>query len=105
MDIGKKFSVFIAAVLAAFTLSSTTSIASQCVRIASPESSGEKLSTDPADQLSAHDASLVYGIYDRFIGLDDSFEPIPALATSWEPSDAGKTWTFKIGKRGRISES
>ena len=62
MDIGKKFSVFIAAVFAAFTLSSTTSIASQCVRIASPESSGEKLSTDPADQLSAHDAALVYAI-------------------------------------------
>ena len=95
MNIQKKFSVLIAVVFATFALSSTT-IASQCVRIASPESSGEKLSTDPADQLSAHDASLVYGIYDRFIGLDDSFEPIPALATSWEPSDAGKTWTFKI---------
>ena len=67
MNIQKKFSVLIAVVFATFALSSTT-MASQCVRIASPESSGEKLSTDPADQLSAHDASLVYGIYDRFIG-------------------------------------
>jgi len=96
MNIGKKFSLLIAAIFATFALSSTASIASQCVRIASPESSGEKLSTDPADQLSAHDAAIVYAIYDRFIDLDDSFEPVPALATSWEPSDAGKTWTFKI---------
>ena len=88
--------LLIAAIAGALALSATVANASECVRIASPESSGEKLSTDPADQLSAHDASLVYGIYDRFIGLNHSFEPIPALATSWEPSDAGKTWTFKI---------
>jgi len=86
----------LAAGCAAAALLLGTSAFADCVKIAGTESSGEKLSLDPADQISGHDATLVYAVYDRFVDLNDLFEVEPALAESWESSDGGKVWTFKL---------
>jgi peptide/nickel transport system substrate-binding protein len=67
-----------------------------CVRVVVAESSGEKMTFDPAYQLSNDDASLVYATYNRLMDLDDNFEVVPELATSWEQSDDGRTWTFHL---------
>jgi peptide/nickel transport system substrate-binding protein len=68
----------------------------ECVHVLGNESSGEKLTLDPSQQLSSDDATLVYAIYNRLIDVDDSFEPVPELAKSWQVSDDGKTWTFHL---------
>ena len=84
-----------AAGLASFSLAAS---AAECVRVAGPESSGEKLSLDPADFLSAHDATLLYGVYDRFLDLDDSTSR--SCAGIGDILGGGgrrsSTWTFKL---------
>ena len=76
---------------ALLTLGTAAFAADDCVKIAGTESSGEKLSLDPADQISGEDATLTYAIYDRFLDVDDAFQVVPAIAESWEPSDGGET--------------
>ena len=34
--------------------------------------------------------------YDLLVGFGQDLEPVPGFAESWEPSDDGLTWTFKI---------
>ena len=35
-------------------------------------------------------------MFDGLVQWNDKMEAVPALATSWEPSQDGKTWTFKL---------
>jgi ABC-type transport system substrate-binding protein len=35
-------------------------------------------------------------LYDRLVGFDENSNIIPELATEWDVSDDGRTWTFKI---------
>ena len=35
-------------------------------------------------------------VYEQLIALDSSLVPRPALATSWETSEDGLTWTFTL---------
>jgi len=37
-------------------------------------------------------------MYESLVRLDNGFQPKPQLAESWEASDAGKTWVFRIRK-------
>lgn len=49
---------------------------------------------------SAHATSGAQGprhaVYEQLTGLDDTFNARPGLATSWEVSDDGLTWTFYL---------
>lgn len=68
----------------------------ECVHVAGNESSGEKLTLDPAFQISLDDAALQFAIYNRLVDLDANFEVIPELAESWEVADDGRSWTFHL---------
>ncbi len=35
-------------------------------------------------------------IYETLVRLDTELNEVPGLATSWEPSEGGKVWTFKL---------
>ena len=55
----------------------------------------EASSLDPHwTQLSA-DLQVQEHIFEKLVGLDSASQPIPALATSWEPIDED-TWEFKL---------
>jgi peptide/nickel transport system substrate-binding protein len=70
--------------------------AENCVRVVGDEQSGEKMSMDPAFQPTNDDAYHLFGIYNRFLNVDDNLDPVPELATSWDRSADGKQWTFKL---------
>ncbi len=70
--------------------------AEECVRVLGYEWSGEKQSMDPADMQSGDDAYHIFPTYNRLVDLDDKYTPTPELAESWQASDDGKTWTFRL---------
>ena len=39
---------------------------------------------------------VAYVLYDRLVTFDASLDIVPQLATSWETSDDGLTWTFEL---------
>ncbi|MFC2031695.1 ABC transporter substrate-binding protein, partial [Chloroflexota bacterium] len=67
-----------------------------CVRIANYESSGEKMSQDPAILYSGGDAPYVYAIYERLVDVTPNFEVVPELAESWESNEDATEWTFHL---------
>lgn len=89
---------FGAATALALVLAATPDMAKaeyeECVSIVGNESSGEKLTLDPSQQVSSEEPTMLFAIFNRLVDLDDKFEPFPELAESWNVSDDGKTWTF-----------
>jgi len=69
---------------------------SKCVVIANYESSGEKMSMDPAILYSGGDAPYIYGVYNRLVDVTPNFEVIPELATKWESNADATEWTFHL---------
>jgi len=72
--------------------------ASQCVRIAGVESSGQKESMDPADFFSGDEGYHINQVYNRLLNRDDNFTVKSELAESWSSNDAATEWTFKLLK-------
>ncbi len=68
----------------------------KCVKIANYESSGEKMSMDPAILYSGGDAPYIYGVYERLVDVTPNFEVVPELAESWESNEDGTEWTFHL---------
>ena len=66
------------------------------MRIANYESSGEKMSMDPAILYSGGDAPYVYAVYERLVDVTPNFEVIPELAESWESNEDATEWTFHL---------
>ena len=53
---------------------------------------------DPALQTNVNEIAAVAQIYDWFVWIDEKNQPAPALATGWETSKDGLTWTFELRK-------
>jgi peptide/nickel transport system substrate-binding protein len=53
---------------------------------------------DPALQTNVNEIAAVSQIYDWFVWIDEKNQPAPALATGWETSKDGLTWTFEMRK-------
>ncbi|MCR3921288.1 MAG: glutathione ABC transporter substrate-binding protein [Firmicutes bacterium] len=51
---------------------------------------------DPHGIASTPAAIVVEHIFDTLVTLDENFEVVPRLATSWEVSDDGLEWTFEL---------
>ena len=51
---------------------------------------------DPAFSTSQADILLNQQLYDYLVAIDDKNQVAPALATSWQPSEDGLTWTFDM---------
>ncbi|MSP82160.1 MAG: ABC transporter substrate-binding protein [Alphaproteobacteria bacterium] len=88
----------IAGLALAATALSTTAWAQyeNCVNIVGNEAISEGQSLDPAQSKGTDDAIHVWPVYDPLIRLSDELQPIPQLATSWEPNADGTQWTFHL---------
>ncbi len=53
---------------------------------------------DPALQTNVNEIAAVAQLYDWFVWIDEKNQPAPALATGWETSKDGLTWTFELRK-------
>ena len=51
---------------------------------------------DPILSQAFSDRSVTYQIYDRLLDLDEQLSIVPMIATSWDVSDDGLTYTFQI---------
>lgn len=51
---------------------------------------------DPHGVTSTPAAIVTEHIFETLVTLDENFQVIPRLATSWEPSSDGMYWTFKL---------
>ncbi|MBM3584220.1 MAG: ABC transporter substrate-binding protein [Alphaproteobacteria bacterium] len=67
-----------------------------CINIVGNEPISEQQSLDPAFSKGSDDAIHVWPVYEPLVRLDDQLQPIPQLATSWEPSADGTQWTFHL---------
>ena len=51
---------------------------------------------DPALYTNNEEYNIGFAIFDGLVWVDHTLTPQPALAESWESSDDGLTWTFKL---------
>jgi peptide/nickel transport system substrate-binding protein len=61
--------------------------------------SGRMTSADTADphlSNTTHDGRLAAMVYEALTGYDESLKPVPWLAESWAPNEAGDEWTFTL---------
>lgn len=68
----------------------------QCVRVIGYEWDGEKQTADPALSTSTDSFYHMYNIYEGLVDVDNSWQPIPRLAESWETNEDATEWTFKL---------
>ena len=61
-------------------------------------------SLDPAFIANAADVQLLLQLYAGLTRLDEAGEPYPSLASGWEVSDDGRTYTFQIRDDLRFSD-
>ncbi|MBI3942585.1 MAG: peptide ABC transporter substrate-binding protein [Chloroflexi bacterium] len=57
---------------------------------------GEPPTLDPALAQDSTSAAYIVEIYSGLVSLDQNLEVVPDLATKWEISDDGKTYTFHL---------
>ena len=59
---------------------------------------------DPAFAAAPPDTDLVRAIFEGLTDYDpQTLAPVPAVATRWESSDEGRTWTFHLREDARWS--
>ena len=78
------------------TLSSFQTVAQDCVRVAGTDWSTEAQSVDPIINNSVGDLFRITALYEKLVELDNNYLPVPVLAESWEASEDGKHWIFRI---------
>ena len=65
--------------------------------------SAEPPSLDPAQAQDQTSFTVMVGLYEGLTRMNAAGEPEPAVAESWEPSEDGKTWTFKLRQDAKWS--
>jgi len=63
----------------------------------------EPPSLDPAQAQDQTSFTVMIGLYEGLTRMNANGEPVPAVAESWETSEDGKTWTFKIRQDAKWS--
>jgi peptide/nickel transport system substrate-binding protein len=64
----------------------------------------EDLNTlDPAKGINAAEYSVTSWLYDNLTYLGPDLQLRPSLASSWEPGENGKVWTFKLRQGAKFS--
>ncbi|MEG3072134.1 MAG: ABC transporter substrate-binding protein [Candidatus Syntrophopropionicum ammoniitolerans] len=66
---------------------------------------GTDINTWDIDKFPDGDARFVWSkIYETLVRLDTDLNLIPGLAQSWETTDNGKTWIFKLRENVRFHD-
>jgi len=55
-------------------------------------------------QTSEDERQVLAYLYDPLIALDQNLEPVPGIATGWEVSDDGRTYTLHLDPRATFSD-
>lgn len=97
------------AAIAALPLSTGLSVTrswaqTRTLRIAAGEADGATGTLDPAHSVADPDAARINLVFERLVVLDETFSPVPQLATSWESNDSGDEWTFKLQEGVRFHD-
>lgn len=66
------------------------------LRIATSVVDGVKGTMDPAFGKNDPDSARIVLVFERLVDIDESFSPIPQLATEWSSNADGSVWTFKL---------
>ncbi|UXX81538.1 ABC transporter substrate-binding protein [Roseovarius pelagicus] len=88
-------------VLGAAGLTMTTGYAAAqegCVEISGTDPIKETQTMDPAFLWGDDDAMHIWSVYEPLIHLDETFQPMPRLAESWEANADATQWTFHLRK-------
>ena len=99
--------LLISSLAAAGATAGPLAIASPFARAAAPGSANIRIEIDPEGLYNVQSISLIVSnvlggyLLERLVYLDETGEPKPWLADSWETSDDGKMITFKL-KPGKI---
>ena len=56
----------------------------------------EAVNLDAADAIDGPSFDVVYNIHEGLVGLSETGEIVPVLATSWSLSDDRLSWTFNL---------
>ncbi|MGI8689263.1 MAG: ABC transporter substrate-binding protein [Thermomicrobiales bacterium] len=75
------------------TASASASKASGPIRVGM---TGDGKSLDPADWVVINERHYIPQIFDNLIEINDAYDLAPGLATSWDASADGLTWTFHL---------
>ncbi len=51
---------------------------------------------DPHQSTAAVDRQVFQNLYDKLVDINQNLEIVPMLATSWQITDGGRTYTFKL---------
>jgi peptide/nickel transport system substrate-binding protein len=51
---------------------------------------------DPHQSTAAVDRQVFQSLFDKLVDIDENFNVVPMLATSWQITNGGKTYTFKL---------
>jgi peptide/nickel transport system substrate-binding protein len=68
----------------------------RCIRVANPDTSGQRLSLDPINQPTSESSLMVYSVYNGLVDADSNFQVQPELAESWESNADATEWTFHL---------
>ena len=79
--------------IAAFVLWSGSTQAQETLVVAVPS---DPAHFNPAITTGAHVHAVADSFFNGLVGLDEALEPVPDLATSWDISDEGLTYTFHL---------
>ncbi|HLW61164.1 MAG TPA: ABC transporter substrate-binding protein [bacterium] len=91
-------------VLPIFSSSAPASPPVSCVKFGGNFPGGEKVTLDPANQLSGENVVLVDAIYNRLLDMDSSLRVHPELAESWRSTADAKEWTFNLRRGVKFSD-
>src|SRR5437870_1817963 len=65
---------------------------------------GDPLTMDPALASDAGSAEYIVEIFGGLVTLDQNLKIVPDLAESWDVTNDGKTYTFKIRKNAKFHD-
>lgn len=78
------------------TLTISSALAADCVRILGNESEGQAQSMDPAFQTALDNPTHIRAVYEPLAVRDNHMKLTPVLAEKWESNGDGTEWTFHL---------